>query len=83
MGGLLQPSCVRWQVWKDRLFWSVWRANSPSPAAFAKGASKLPDQWQKMAMQLLANVEQEYVWKRMGVIVDLDGQKTRQICSFM
>ena len=37
----------------------------------------------KMAMQLLWNVELEWVKKRTGAILDLDGQQAHQICSFM
>ena len=36
----------------------------------------------EMAMQILVNVELEWVKQKMGVILDLDGQKAHQICSF-
>ena len=43
MDGLLQPTCVRCPESKDRPCSSPWKVKSPSPDAFAKGASKLPD----------------------------------------
>ena len=39
--------------------------------------------WQNMATQQLANVEEEWVRKRMGVPWDFEGHKAYQICSFM
>ena len=39
--------------------------------------------WQKMATQLLANVEEEWVRKIMGVLLDFEGEKAHQTCSFM
>ena len=48
-----------------------------------QGSVEAPRLWQKMAMQLLANVEENCVFKRMGVLLDLEGQRTHQICSFM
>ena len=39
--------------------------------------------WQEMATQLLANVEEEWGRKRMGVLLDFEGDKAHQICSFM
>ena len=48
-----------------------------------QGNVEAPRLWQKMAQQLLANVEEERVSKRMAVFLDLEGQKKRQICSFM
>ena len=34
-------------------------------------------------MQFLANGEEDWVSKRMGVFLDLKGRRTHQICSFM
>ena len=48
---------------------------SLSLGAFAKEASKL--------RQRLANVEEVWVRKRISVLLDLEGQRTHQICSFM
>ena len=39
--------------------------------------------WQKMATQLLANVEEERARKRMCVFLDFEGEMAYQICSFM
>ena len=39
--------------------------------------------WQKMATKLLANVEEEWVRKRMGVLLDFEGEKAHQLCSIM
>ena len=39
---------------------------------------EVPRLWQKMAMQLLANVEENWVRKRMGVLLDFEGQRTRR-----
>ena len=42
-----------------------------------------PRLWQKMVMQLLANVEEVWVRRGMGILLDLEGQKKHQICIFM
>ena len=41
-----------------------------------------PRLWQKTATQLLANVEEEWVRKRIGILLDLEGEKAHQIRSF-
>ena len=38
---------------------------------------------QNMATQLLADVEEKWARKRMGILLDLEGQGAHQICSFM
>ena len=43
-----------------------------------QGSVEVPRLWQKMAMQLLANVEESWVRKRMGVLLDFEGQRTRR-----
>ena len=48
-----------------------------------QGSVEAPRLWQKMAMQLLANVEEDWVRKRMGVLLDFEGEKAHQICSFI
>ena len=48
-----------------------------------QGSVEAPRLWQKMAMQILANVEQGWKKKRVGVILDLGGERTHHICSFM
>ena len=50
---------------------------------FRQGSVEAPRLWQKMATQLLANVEENWVRKRMGVLLELEGQRTHQTCSFM
>ena len=39
------------------------------------GSVEAPRSWQKMAMQLLAKVEEERVKKRVGVLFELEGRK--------
>ena len=39
--------------------------------------------WQKMATQLFANVEEEWMEKRSGILLDFEVERTHQICSFM
>ena len=50
-----------------------------------QGSAEAPRLWQKMATQILANVEEEWMKKRKGVLVDVEGEGGRkhQICSFM
>ena len=48
-----------------------------------QGSVEAPGLWQKMATQLLANEEENWVRNRMGVHLDLEGQRAHQICSFM
>ena len=42
-----------------------------------------PRLWQKMATQILANVEEGWTKKRMGILMDFEGEKANQICSSM
>ena len=42
-----------------------------------------PRLWQKMATQTLADVEEEWVNKRMCVLLDFEDERAHQICSFM
>ena len=39
--------------------------------------------WQKMATQLFANVEEEWVRKRNNILLDFEGERAHEICSFM
>ena len=36
-----------------------------------------------MTTQILANVEEEWVMKRKGVLLDVEGEGVHQICSLM
>ena len=47
-----------------------------------RGSVEAPRLRQKMAMQLLAILEENWVRKRMGVLSDLEGQRAHQMCSF-
>ena len=38
--------------------------------------------WQKMAIQILANVDEECTKKRKGVLLDVEGEGVDQRCSF-
>ena len=48
-----------------------------------QGSVEAPRLWLKMAMQILANVEEGWGRRRNGVVLDLEGQKTHQMCSFL
>ena len=48
-----------------------------------QGSVEAPRLWQKMASQIWATVEEEWMKKRKGVIVDVEGQGVHQICSLM
>ena len=48
-----------------------------------KESVEAPRLWQKMATQILADVEEEWMKKRMGVLLDLEFERTHRICSFM
>ena len=48
-----------------------------------QGSVEAPRLWQKMANQILANVEEEWMKKRKGILLDKDGAKVHQICSLM
>ena len=45
-----------------------------------QGSVEAPRLWQDMATQILANVEEEWMRKRSGVLLDLEGEGV-QICS--
>ena len=38
---------------------------------------------EKMATQVWANVEEEWMKKRKGILLDLEGEEVHQICCFM
>ena len=49
-----------------------------------QGSVEAPRSWQKMATQILANVEEEWMKQRKGFLVDIEeGGGKHQICSFM
>ena len=48
-----------------------------------QGSVEAPRLWHKMATQIWANVEEEWMRKRSGILVDLEGEGVHQICSFM
>ena len=50
-----------------------------------QGSVEVPRLWQKMATQILANVEEEWMKQRKGVLMDIEqeGGGEHQICSFM
>ena len=48
-----------------------------------QGSVEAPRLWHKMATQILANVEEEWMRRRSGILVDLEGEGVHQICSFM
>ena len=73
--GQFRPCCARCPGYRDRRCSNAWRASSHSIDVSAKVASKLPD-WQKMAMQLLANVEE--VWVRKGKWNSSGPEKTEE-----
>ena len=50
-----------------------------------QGSVEAPRLWQKMATQILANVEEEWMKQRKGFLMDIEeeGGGDHQICSFM
>ena len=48
-----------------------------------RGAWRLSRLLQKMTTQILANLEEEWMKKRMGDLLDVEGERAHQICSFM
>ena len=48
-----------------------------------QGRVEAPRLWQRMATQLLANVEEDGQETNMGVLLDFDGVRTHQTCSFI
>ena len=48
-----------------------------------QGSAEAPRLWQKMATQILANVEEEWMRKRNGILLDLEGEAAHQMCSFL
>ena len=47
-----------------------------------QGCVEGPRLWQKLATQILANVE-EWMKKRMGILLDVEGERAHQIWSFL
>ena len=39
--------------------------------------------WQKMATQLISNVEEEWIKKRMALLLDIEDERAHQICRLM
>ena len=48
-----------------------------------QGSVEAPCLWQKMATQASANVEEEWMTKRKSILLDMEGERAHQICSFM
>ena len=48
-----------------------------------QGSVEAPRLWQKMASQILANVEEEWMKKRKVILLDMEGERAHQICSFV
>ena len=48
-----------------------------------QGSVETPRLWQQMATQLLAKVQETWTRKRMGILLDLAGQRAHHISSFM
>ena len=48
-----------------------------------QGSVEAPRLWQKMATQIWASVEEGWMKNRMGVLMDFEDERARQICSFM
>ena len=62
-GSVVRLQCT-WQAWTSR-------QHSMRPDR----GIEVPRLWQKMAMQLLANVDKNWVRKRMCVLPDFEGQR--------
>ena len=48
-----------------------------------QGSVEAPRLWQKMATQIWAYVEGEWMKKRKGILLHVEGEGVHQICSFM
>ena len=48
-----------------------------------QGSVEAPRLWQKMAAQILANVEEEWMRKRRGILLDSEGEGAHHICSYV
>ena len=48
-----------------------------------RGSVEVPRLWQKIALIFLADVEEGWMKKRMGIFTDFEDERARQICSFM
>ena len=48
-----------------------------------QGSVEAPRLWQKMATQILANVEEGWMKKRIDILLDIAGGREHQICSLM
>ena len=44
-----------------------------------QGSGEAPRLWQKMATQILDNVEEDWMRKRSGVLLDIEGERVHQI----
>ena len=48
-----------------------------------QGSMEAPRLWQKMVTLILAKVVEERMRKRSGILLDIEGERVHQICSFM
>ena len=71
-----------WAVWHG-LPLKAWRAILSFNRCLRQGSVEAPRLWQKMASEILVDVEEEWMKKRKGVISYGEGEGVHQICSFM
>ena len=46
-----------------------------------QGSVEAPRSWQRMVTQILANVEQEWMKRRMGLLLDFKGERAHKIAA--
>ena len=83
MDGLLQPYCAELAGLKGQATFEALKSKFSFARCIRQGSAEAPRLWLQMAMQVLWNVEPEWVRKKMGVIMDIDEGRAHQICSFM
>ena len=65
------------------LLWNAWRAVSFFNRCWRQGSVEGPRLGQKIATQILADVVEEWMKKRSGILLDVKEDGVNQICSFM
>ena len=82
--GSLRPSCVRCWGLSGKAMRECVESSFAFNRCLRQGSVEAPRFWQKMATQILANVDEEWMKQRKGVLMGIEPEReVHQICSFI
>ena len=79
--GWLRPFCERYAGLEGKTIFECVESSFTFNRCLRQGSIEAPRLWQMMATQLLAAVEGRWTKKRMGVLMEIEGEKASQLCS--